>query len=228
MTVGDQGSEPRGGTDRDGTQQGDLVQRMQLIAMAQGLDLGEVRAVAGSYDDVEAGSGRGPIIVSPRTDGMFHVRFQLHRTFPLSEGWTNELVAVVEAAALWRRGCGLRELHEHFPFMSWSELAQAFEDGNPVPTKWGELLSSAWHLSDRPFLQAAHDHPELRLFYPDMSHGSLMLSRKPFDMDSGLVKINPLSGGDYRVTMFPGNFRQEVTSLNEALEIAAACFRPLG
>ncbi len=198
---------------------------MQLIAVPQGLDLGEVRAVNSSYDDVEVGSARGPILVSRRADGMFHVQFQRHRTFSLSGGWTNDLVAVVEAAAFWRQGCGLRELHERFPFMSWSELAQAFEDGNPVPTKWGQLLSSEWHLGDRPFLQAAHDHPQLRLYYPDISHGSLMLSRKPFDTDAGLVKVMPLSGDAYRVTMIPNTFRQEVPSLSEALEVAAACFR---
>lgn len=225
MATGDQGA---GATESDAGQQAELAQRMQHIAMTQGLDLGVVRPVAGAYDEVEAVSDRGPIFVSLRTDGMIHVRFMRHRTFPLTSGWTDELAAAVEAAALWRRGCTLRELHERFAFMSWGELEQAFEDGNPVPTKWRQLLSSAWHLSDRPFIQAAHDHPELRHFYPDISHGSLILSRKPFEMDAGLVKVIPLSEADYRVTMFPGEFRREVPSLDEALEVAAACFRSLG
>ncbi|MGY0017857.1 DUF6193 family natural product biosynthesis protein [Streptomyces sp. cg35] len=222
------GGQRAGKTDSDGTRQDGLAQRMRHIAMTHGLDLGEVRAVDGSSDDAEAVSDRGPILVSLRTDGMIHVLFQRHRTFPLTSGWTDELVAVVEAAALWRRGCTLRALHERFPFMSWSELEQAFEDGNPVPVKWTQLLASSWHLSDRPFIQAAHDHPELRLFYPDISHGSLILSRKPFEMDAGLAKVTPLSEGDYLVTMFPGGFRREVKTLDAALEVAAACFRSLG
>ncbi|MEU8034581.1 DUF6193 family natural product biosynthesis protein [Streptomyces sp. NPDC049099] len=133
----------------------------------------------------------------------------------------------MEVANLWHQGGSPRELRDRFPFMSWSELAQAFEDGDPAPAKWRELLSSEWHLPDRPFLKAAHAHPQLRRFWPDISHRSLTLCRTPFDLESGLVKIWPLGEGRYRVTMCPGEFWREVSSLSTALEIAAACFAPV-
>ncbi|MBD0741404.1 DUF6193 family natural product biosynthesis protein [Streptomyces sp. CBMA152] len=111
--------------------------------------------------------------------------------------------------------------------MSWGELAQAFEDGDPAPAKWRQLLSGDRRPHDRLLLEAAHAHLDLRVFYPDLSMGSLILCRKPFDVESGLVKITPFSEDHCRVTMRPTGFRRDVTSLNEALDVAAACFRSL-
>ncbi|ANP51678.1 hypothetical protein J2Z21_007203 [Streptomyces griseochromogenes] len=200
---------------------------MEIIALAQGVDLRQLRPVSGGDVGAEMGTGRGKAIVSLHAEDTFRVRICLHGAFAWSEGWTNDLVAAVGVADLWCRGGRLRELHDRFPFMSWDELAQAFEDGDPVATKWRQLLSSDWHLRDRPLHEAAHVHPDLRVFYPDISMGSLMLSRKPFDLESGLVKIMPLSEEHYRVTMWPTAFRRDVTSLNEALDVAVACFRSL-
>ncbi|MCY0943276.1 MULTISPECIES: DUF6193 family natural product biosynthesis protein [Streptomyces] len=197
---------------------------MEHIALAQGFDLGEVRTRSGWDAGAEVSTDRGKVVVSPCKEDSFCVRIRRHRVFVSSEGWTNDLVAAVGVASLWHQGGSLRELHDRFPFMSWSELAQAFEDGDPAPAKWRELLSSEWHLPDRPLLQAAHAHPDLRKFWPDISHRSLMLCRTPFDSESGLVKIWPLKEGRYRVTMTPGGFWREVPSLSAALEVAAACF----
>ncbi|MFG2127982.1 DUF6193 family natural product biosynthesis protein [Streptomyces sp. NPDC048751] len=205
----------------------DLVRRMELVASAQGVDLGELRAVSGGGVGAETDTERGRMVVYPRERETFHVLLCLHLGFTCSEGWTDDLGAVVGVADLWRRGGLLREVHDRFPFMSWDELAQAFEDGAPAPTKWRQLLSSEWHRRDRPLLEAGHAHPDLRMFYPDISHRSLMLIRKPYDMESGTVKIVPLDDDHYRVTMWPGEVRREVTSLDEALDIAAACCRSL-
>lgn len=205
----------------------DLVRRMESVASAQGVDLGELRAVSGGGVGAEADTERGRVVVYPRERETFHVLLCLHLGFTCSEGWTDDLAAVVGVADLWRRGGLLREVHDRFPFMSWDELAQAFEDGDPAPTKWRQLLSSEWHRRDRPLLEAGHAHPDLRMFYPDISHRSLLLIRKPYDMESGTVKIIPLDDDHYRVTMWPGEVRREVTSLDEALDIAAACCRSL-
>ncbi|WP_328875268.1 DUF6193 family natural product biosynthesis protein [Streptomyces sp. NBC_00287] len=209
----------------------EFVRRLEGIAREHGIDLGELRAVSGPDAGAETPAERGTVLVFPRAVDNFHVRIQLRRTFALSEGWTDDLVTVMGVVGLWRQGCRLRELHDRFPFMSWSELAQGFEDGDPVPAKWRELLSSDWHSADRPLLRAAHDHPELRRFYPDISHHSLMLSGNPFehDLESGLAKITPLSEDEdhYRVSVLPTGVLREVASLTEALEVAAAGFRSL-
>lgn len=226
MAAGDQEAESRAAAAAGAESPEALVRSMALIALARGIDLGEPQARSGWDASAEIGTDRGKVVVSPRTEGTFQVRI-LHRGFAWSQGWTNDLAEVVEVADLWRRGGLLRELHDRFPFMSWDELAQAFEDGDPAPTKWGQLLSSDWHLPDRPLLQAAHAHSDLRVFYPDISHRSLMLTREPCDLESGLVKITPLSAGHYQVITFPVAFRREVDSLSEALEVAAACCRSL-
>ncbi|MEU5537832.1 DUF6193 family natural product biosynthesis protein [Streptomyces sp. NPDC020362] len=224
MTTGDQEAEMRGAADPDPASPADLVRRIEHIALAQGFDLGEVRTRSGWDAGAEVSTDRGTVVVSPCAEDSFCIRILRHRGFASSEGWTNDLVAAVGAANLWHQGGSLRELHDRFPFMSWSELAQAFEDGDPVPAKWRELLSSEWHLRDRPFLMAAHAHPQLRGLWPDISHRSLMLCRTPSDLESGLVKIWPLEEDRYRVTMYPGEFWREVSSLSVALEVAAACF----
>ncbi|MFD4866427.1 DUF6193 family natural product biosynthesis protein [Streptomyces sp. NPDC058412] len=224
MTTGGQEAEPRVAADSDTASPAGLVRGIEHIARAQGFDLGEVRTRSGWDAGAEVSTDRGRVVVSPCAEDSFGVRIRRHHGFVSAEGWTNDLVAAVGVANLWHQGGSLRELHARFPFMSWSELAQAFEDGDPAPVKWRELLSSEWHLPDRPLLQAAHAHPDLRKFWPDISHGSLMLCRRPFDLESGLVKIWPLEEGRYRVTMVPGGFRREVTSLGAALELAAACF----
>ncbi|WP_158812305.1 DUF6193 family natural product biosynthesis protein [Streptomyces fulvoviolaceus] len=225
--AGDQEAELPAAGDPDVASPADLVRRMELVALAQGIDLGQIRAVSGWAAGAEISADRDKVAVVLRPGEGFLVRICLPGVLAWSEGWTDDLAAVVGVADLWRRGGRLRELHDRFPFMSWSELNQAFEDGDPAPTKWRQLLSSEWHLRDRPFLQAAHAHPELRMFYPDISHRSLMLSRNPFDPASDLAKITPLSEGHYRVVGGAVEFRREVTSLTEALEVTAACFRSL-
>ncbi|MFI0813678.1 DUF6193 family natural product biosynthesis protein [Streptomyces echinatus] len=200
---------------------------MELIALAQGVDLGQLRPLTGQDAGAEMDTRRGKVVVSLQAGVTFRVRICPHPAFAWSEGWTEDLVAAVGVAELWCRGGRLRELHDRFPFMSWDELAQAFEDGDPAAAKWRQLLSSDWHLRDRPLLEAAHAHPDLRLFYPDISMRSLMLSRTPFDMESGLVKITPLSDDHYRVIMWPAAFRRDMTTLNEALDVAVACCRSL-
>ncbi|MCX4706807.1 DUF6193 family natural product biosynthesis protein [Streptomyces sp. NBC_01373] len=207
----------------------DLVLRMEYIALAQGIDLGDVRAVAGMVAGAEVSTDRGEVRVAPQREGTT-VRVSIHGIgiFVWSEGWTNDLVAAVGVAGLWRRGSSLRELHAHHPFMSCSELALAFEEGDPAPTKWRQLLCSGWHLERCQFLPAAYAHPELRMFCPDVSMGSLILSRKPFDWAAGLVKITPLEAGHYRVgSTWPVASVHEVSSLHEALEVAAARLRSL-
>lgn len=203
----------------------DLVRDIERITRAHGVDLGELRTVHGTDAGVEVDADRGAVAVYLRPERTFHVRIALHRVLAWSEGWTDGLVAAVGVADLWRRGARLREVHGRFPFMSWSALAQAFEDGVPAAGKWRELLNGGRHLDDRPILRAGHAHPELRAFYPDMSHGSLMLCRRPFDLESGLAKITPLSEDRYRVSMRPAGFQREVTSLGEALDLAASWFR---
>ncbi|MFF0834126.1 MULTISPECIES: DUF6193 family natural product biosynthesis protein [unclassified Streptomyces] len=224
MTTGGQEGEIRVEVDPGRASPADLVRRIEHIALAQGFDLGEVRIYSGWDAGAEVSTDRGRVVVSPCAEDSLCIRILRHRGFASSEGWTNDLVAAVGVVNLWHQGGSLRELHDRFPFMSWSELAQAFEDGDPAPAKWRELLSSEWHLRDRPFLQAAHAHPQLRRFWPDLSHRSLMLCRTPFDSESGLVKIWPLEEGRYRVTMHPGGLWHEVSSLSAALEVAAACF----
>ncbi|MEJ8646401.1 DUF6193 family natural product biosynthesis protein [Streptomyces sp. MS1.HAVA.3] len=224
MTTGGQEAELRVAADPDTASPAGLVLRIEHIALAQGLDLGEVRTRSGWDAGAEVSTDRGKVVVSLCAEDSFRIQILRHRGFPSSEGWTNDLVAAVGVANLWHQGGSLRELHDRFPFMSWSDLAQAFEDGDPAPAKWSELLSSEWHLRDRPLLQAAHAHPDLCKFWPDISHRSLMLCRTPFDSESGLVKIWPLEEGRYRVTMAPGGFWREVSSLSTALEVAAACF----
>ncbi|MFF3404150.1 DUF6193 family natural product biosynthesis protein [Streptomyces sp. NPDC002659] len=140
-----------------------------------------------------------------------------------TEGGTDDLLSLVGVADAWRRGATLRELHERFPFMSHTELAQEFEDGDPVATQWERLLSHEIFEEKRPLVRAAHAHDRLRVLLPVISHGSLVLSRNPRDRASEGFWIVPLAGGKYRVRSTKLNESERVVaSMDAAIDCVAS------
>ncbi|MBD0741403.1 hypothetical protein BG418_07865 [Streptomyces sp. CBMA152] len=95
MATGDQEGERRAAIRPDAVSSADLVRRVELIARAQGVDLGQLRPVSGGDVGVEVDTPRGKVVVSLCAEDAFRVQICLHPVFAWSEGWTNDLVAAV-------------------------------------------------------------------------------------------------------------------------------------
>jgi hypothetical protein len=204
-------------------QLGGLASAMSQTARTDSADLGEIRAEPGRW-----GHGRFTTAEVPVHRGTVSVRLGVdERWFSITiaddahvwtTGGTDDLHKLVGVTDAWRRGATLRELHDRFPFMSCTAMAQAYEDGNPVVAKWERLLAHEEYVAERPLLRAAHAEPRLRTLFPVVSYGSLILSRDPYDRTSEEFRIVPRADGGYRVSSTkPSGSEREVASLEEAL-----------
>ncbi|ARF57087.1 hypothetical protein B1H19_25545 [Streptomyces gilvosporeus] len=115
----------------------------------------------------------------------------------------------------------LKELNAHFPFMQYDELAQSYENGDPVATQWGNLLTDEMFSSARGLLRQIHSDDQLRKLFPFFSHGTLRLARDYSDRTAGEIWITPLRSGGYRIESTDSDInREEVESTDQIIDIA--------
>ncbi|WP_162908384.1 DUF6193 family natural product biosynthesis protein [Allorhizocola rhizosphaerae] len=118
----------------------------------------------------------------------------------MADGKTTDLAAAAGATGLWQTGSRLRELQAAWPFVRYGKLAEAYEHGNPVETKWEIYRQSQARHIDHDLIEAAYAQPKLRELFPFTSHATLHLSRcarYPFTAD--LPAITPVADGTYEV-----------------------------
>jgi hypothetical protein len=136
------------------------------------------------------------------------------------DGGTENLLEVVSVAHAWRGGATLRELNTRFPFMRYSRMALAFEDGDHVPVRWHALLHDENLDLARPLLQAAYANARLRNLFPSVSHLTLVrFAVDALDRSAGEVRIRLGSDGAHRVDATWADERA-VPTVEEAVEVA--------
>jgi hypothetical protein len=124
----------------------------------------------------------------------------------LAHGRTADLAEAAAAMAMFVTGAGLRHLGEAWPFVTYGELAEAYErsEADAIAVRWRQLLdppARAGHLQDlRDVLAAAAEEPRLRALYPFTSHLDLGFRRSVPDASSrALAWVRPFTGGRYLV-----------------------------
>lgn len=166
---------------------GTLVAALEQVAADLGVDL-------------VAGPGwAGPVVSAciaasvPDRKPLHVLTYLEQRGFSVS-GWsqgvqllggsTADLRDVVRVGLAWGEGTSLSELHERFPFLDYSERAQAHERGPAaeVELQWRLLHEQADEAPDFPkfqqLVQAAHAAPRLRQLYAFSSHWVLGFSAR--------------------------------------------------
>ncbi|GII24278.1 DUF6193 family natural product biosynthesis protein [Planosporangium mesophilum] len=204
--------------------QGGLAAAMSDVARRNNIDLGTVgvHSRSGRFNSAMIDSGRGTISVLLGAERRFFDVNIYGKTHPWARGATDDLTATVMVADAWRRGATLTELTGEFPFMSCTELAQAYESGDPVTTQWQRLLEDGDLESIRPLLRAAYANSRIRSLFPVVSHTTLLrLARNPVDRSGDETWITQTSDDAYRVELTRRDRPQRVAgSPGEAIEVA--------
>ncbi|MFF3403785.1 DUF6193 family natural product biosynthesis protein [Streptomyces sp. NPDC002659] len=234
MKASDQASEPAPSDVLDVALYPDLIRlgglaaAMIHVARSEGVDLEEIHTEPGrwghgSFIAAEVRADRGAVSVLLGADERLFSISIANDVHVWMAGGTDDLPSLVGVADAWCGGATLREVHDRFPFMSYTALAQAYEDGDPVATQWERLLSDEIFEKKRPLLRAAHTDDRLRKLFPVISHGSLVLSRNPRDRASEEFWIVPLAGGAYRVrSTKQGESERVVASMDAAIDCVAS------
>ncbi|MGW4807654.1 DUF6193 family natural product biosynthesis protein [Kitasatospora sp. NPDC004272] len=164
---------------------------------------GSVRAEAGE---------RSVSVTTAEGERAFRVQCSV-RWVPMAAGRTDDLAAVAGAAAHWLRAVPVRELTGRWPFLGTSELAEAYERGDPVPARWAGLRAARprprYAAELRAFIEAAHAEPRLRALSPGMSMFWLTFSRRAeHPVCHDLPMVRALGGDRYEIRH--GEGRREV------------------
>jgi hypothetical protein len=114
-----------------------------------------------------------------------------------ASGRTAVLTEVVSIADAWRGGMKLRELREAFPFMTYSRMALANEDGNVREVMWDMLIESEGYPEARPLLQAARADEQLGRMWAMGSH-TFWVYFYPNDGSDAMARVH-LTGGTHVV-----------------------------
>lgn len=209
---------------------GGLGPALDREARLQSIDLGPISVPVGDREYVYAhatvADARGWVAVSLAVD---------QRSFGISianpiHGWamgeSYDLAEVVQVAAYWRNGATLRQLHERFPFMTYSRQAQGYEDGDSLNVRWDDLLEDKDLTLIRPVLQAARSNEALQRTYPSVTH--FRMAR--FEVDNtrrqlGEVRITITAEGRYEVESDWVTEPQTVTSVEDAIREAVTQLR---
>jgi hypothetical protein len=203
---------------------GGLAPALEEAAQRRSIDLGPISADGyHQYWTVGIESNRGTVRVSMgAAERVFSISIatDLHQW---ADGSTSELSGAVDVADAWRKGVTLRELHDRFSFMTYSRIAQAHEDGDPLEATWDELLTSEASALARPLLQAARANERLGGLSAAVSHNNLvMFFVGPGDKDQEQVRILLGRDGTYYVTTTWNDSHQSVTSIDDAIDAAVA------
>ncbi|WP_144127659.1 DUF6193 family natural product biosynthesis protein [Catellatospora sichuanensis] len=211
----------------DVTEAGDLARAIEKLALLNKIDLGEVTLPYSSYAPARISAGRGRIGVDLRRDTRLYQIAIAGDSHNWASGETDQLLEVVKVAEAWRRGATLRELNAQFPFMTYTPMAQAYEDGTHVPFQWDRLLNDPDLDRIRPLMRAARAHPQLRELFPTVSHLTLLrLERDPADQSAGQIHIVLTRNGDYRVD-YNGEDEQNFPTIDSAIQAAASIAGPV-
>lgn len=140
-------------------------------------------------------------------------------------GATPDLAQAVRAAAAWRRGACLDDIHEAAPFFKVSALARAHERGpaDAVAERWrslrGVLSPDERLLAD--LIEAAYAVPLLRQLFPYTSHLSLGFSTcTGFPYTDDIPRIDPGEHGGYVLrNRFLGDVIAEADDAESAIAI---------
>jgi hypothetical protein len=160
---------------------GGLAAALTEAARAASVDLGALTTPGEAHGEatVVIDSDRGWISVIPGAARRVFIIDIANAVHNWAAGATEELAEVVAVASSWRGGATLRQLHDRFPFMTYTRLAQGYEDGNPVEVQWAELLEDPHLTRIRPLLRAARADERLGRLFPMVSHHTHAI----FDLD---------------------------------------------
>jgi hypothetical protein len=141
---------------------------------------------------------------------------------------TPDLAEAVRAAAAWRRGACLDDIHEAAPFVKISALARAHERGpaDAVAERW-RSLRDGWSPDDQllaDIIEAAYAVPLLRQLFPYISLVSLCFSTcTGFPYSDDIPRIDPGEFGGYVLRNgFLGDVVGEAENADSAIAILLA------
>jgi hypothetical protein len=193
--------------------EGSLATALEKAARETGADIGGVEPMTSNvFQGAWMPSVRGGIVVntvrgkrlfsiSMANDGTSTAGNSSTRTTYNRQSWaygaTDDLSDVVRAADSWRRGLKLRELQEAFPFMTYSRMALANEDGNAREVLWDLLIDEPDYRQARPLLQAARADDQLGQMWPSVSH-TFWVYFAPRDGSGAVARVR-LNDGSYVV-----------------------------
>lgn len=181
----------------DLVEQRGLSQAMTALANEGGFDLGEIStpAGAGSYTSVEIESTRGVVRVLLGVDSRWFSITIADPNHTWAYGGSPDLVDVVRVADSWRKGIGVQDLRERFPFLDLDDLALAYESGDPIAMQWTRLLRDRELSKIHSLLVAAYSNGRLRALFPYVSHLTLLrMMRDPKNRAAGEIWITQGSG----------------------------------
>jgi hypothetical protein len=87
----------------------------------------------------------------------------------LAHGWASSVSSVVGAAVLWAEGSGLERLSAAYPFVKFSELQLAYEQGRAKEVQWRIVLESA-SAGYRELVDLASKDKFLGELFPQLGH----------------------------------------------------------
>jgi hypothetical protein len=208
---------------------GGLAAALREAARAMAIDLGPVRVQSGDgrYTTAMIASSRGTISVLLGAEKR-HFSISIYSsTFVWAAGSTGILADVVAVADAWRAGATLGELIRGFPFMHHDEVAASYENNTPIEGQWARLLADPELDGMRELLCSAHARRELAALFPYVSHMTLRFVADPHVRSGETLSITPTATGTLRVEILGrSETRQEVASVDEAVELAAAYATP--
>jgi hypothetical protein len=206
-------------------ERGGLGPALAEAASRSSVDLGPLTIPEGiqGYWDVSVSAGRGSVGVCLGAKERVFLINIANESHVWAAGKTEDLSDVVRVADHWRAGATLHELHTRFPFMTYSRLAQGYEDGNPVRAQWDDLLEDPDLTRIRPLLRAAHANDRLGRLFPSVTHHTL--ARFLLDhtnRDAGQVRIALRADGRYEVDSRWVDTPHTVDTIGEAIDAAVA------
>ncbi|MEU5957294.1 DUF6193 family natural product biosynthesis protein [Streptomyces sp. NPDC047525] len=205
---------------------GGLQRALVQESRQEGLDLGVMAgATSDPFEDPSSAkllSDRGTIMIYlGAEERRFYISIASVQ-HSWAEGVTDDLSSVVGVAKDWQNGVTLAELNSRFPFMEYSDLAQAYEGGNPVAIQWGSLLHDEVFAEYRPLTREIYAHEQLRALFPFYSMGMLRLSTDHTSRQAGEIRISPLRTGGYRVESTVSGRETHVENMDRIAETAVA------
>ncbi|MFC4069230.1 DUF6193 family natural product biosynthesis protein [Actinoplanes subglobosus] len=126
--------------------------------------------------------------------------------FNLAAGSTPDLAQAAAAISMFLNGAGLRQIHEAWPFMTYSDFAEALErsEADAIDFWWRRFLTRPRPPDRRgdlhDFLVEAEAEPRLRALFPFTSHADLGLRRLVRSTpNTALAWVRPLGDGRYLI-----------------------------
>lgn len=207
---------------------GGLLPVLRAAAAAGDYDVGTIDIQYASQfagmTDALIDTGKGRILVGIAADRRLFFADIWNGRLEMASGGMPEPSDVLAVAAAWRSGISYDELEARFRSIHVKPLARVLAAPDPVTAMWDWLLGDETFAGERPLLEAIHQHPVLRSFFPDFQWHGLALSRK-HDLQEGSELT-----GDEDVMIWhagPGGWaverrgarpaRAECASLDEAL-----------